>query len=653
MAEGEKIDSIGGEDSSKCIDKVLASLNILRIVSNSVAFKTWLREYHGISNSEEFLEGYKLFLITTFKLVLYSVADSALGLKEDDVLFRVMYCVDVNLEDVPHTCEKTIFLKNIWNLSRRIRRAKSWDELDKALKELRPLFEIFDSLYEKARVTRKISKKEALKGVTLLYANAFLVDSANGFPRGLTLPPSTKSTITWKSLNQNFKGYAYTLEYLFFNLLDKDSFEQLMLKNMHNPSSIFSGETLENLFSGIISSKILKNNKNNFVSSSEWLALDNFFLVIEFKIIRPFEAKLGIDLGFNTLFVLAPGSVDKSVFKLFLSEKSPQSPQYLYKKDRESLKKKLDYHLLWYKVHVLHGAFSTFSGVPAFIPTLLGLVELSKQFGDKQKVKVKIFKHPVGPNQNYYSFAVLIPSSTLNFDLSGWLVYYNCATDFSGFGGSLYIEAKRIIDELISKDLVEAEEISIDKEIFKEYLKERCVGSVFDTIVWEEIFLGEHVRVSFSEIKSHLEDFLARYKGKIFEYIVYYWLNESKHEGKVYLNLRINGEEIDCILEGKDTIEMYECKVTLHTDKIDETIDQIKRKVFILKEVYGKRVVPNLVVYNVNSSEQIKKIKDQGINVIIFRDIIHRDRIFDGDRKKITEILEDDIFKKIPKIKVE
>jgi hypothetical protein len=97
---------------------------------------------------------------------------------------------------------------------------------------------------------------------------------------------------------------------------------------------------------------------------------------------------------------------------------------------------------------------------------------------------------------------------------------------------------------------------------------------------------------------------------------------------------------------------MYECKFTLHTDKIDETIDQIKRKVSILKEVYGKRVVPILVVYNVGSSEHIKKIKERGINVIIFRDIIHRDRIFDSDRKEISEILEYDISKLL-KIKVE
>jgi hypothetical protein len=49
-------------------------------------------------------------------------------------------------------------------------------------------------------------------------------------------------------------------------------------------------------------------------------------------------------------------------------------------------------------------------------------------------------------------------------------------------------------------------------------------------------------------------EFLARYKGTIFEYIVYYWLNESKLEGKVYLNTRVRGEEIDCILERKDVI---------------------------------------------------------------------------------------------------
>jgi hypothetical protein len=341
--------------------------------------------------------------------VLYAVAtDSALGLKEDDVLFRVTYFVDVNLEDVPHTCEKTVFLKNIWNLSRGIRRAKSRDELDKALRELRPLFEIFDSLYREARVARKISKKEALKGITLLYANAFFVDSARGYPRGLTLTPSTRSTITQEYLNQNFKGYAYTLEFLFFNLLERDTFEQLKLKEMHNPSKVFSRKTKKNPYWKIVLPEL----EEKSASSAEWYALDDFYEVVETKIIRPFEAKLRRALGFNPLFILAPGSVEKSVFKSLLSEKNLQNPQYLYKKDRESLRKRLDYHLLWYEVHVLDGSYSTFSGVPTFISTLLGLVELNKRYGGNEKVKVKIFKHPVRPGQNYYSFSILIPVST-------------------------------------------------------------------------------------------------------------------------------------------------------------------------------------------------------------------------------------------------
>ncbi|NAZ24524.1 MAG: hypothetical protein GU357_01985 [Thermofilum sp.] len=641
----EKLHESGIEDSWNSIDRVLASLNILRIVTNSLALRTWLREYHGISNFDELLEGYKSFIITAFKFVLHAVAtDYALGLKEDDVLFRVIYYVDVNLEDIPHNCEKTVFLKNIWNLSRGLRRAKSWDELDKTLRELRPLFEIFDFLYRKSRVTCKISKKEALKGITLLYANRFFVDSSNGFPRGLTLTPSTRSTITWQYLNQNFKGYAYTLEFLFFNLLDRDTFEQLKLKEMHNPSKVFSRKTKENPSWKILLPELLEEES---ASSAEWYALGNFYQVVKTKIIIPFEAKLGRALGLNPLFILAPGSVDKSVFKSLLSKKNLQNPQYIYKKDRESLMKKLDYHLLWYKVYVLDGSSAIFSGVPAFISTLLGLVLLNKRYGSDVKVKVRIFKHPRAPDENFYSFAVLVPTfSTFFADLSGWLVYYDCATDFSGFGGSLFMQAKIHIDALKSKDLVEVEEISVDKEIFKEYLKERSYASVFDTIVLkEEIFPGERARVSFSEIKRRLKEFLARYKGTIFEYIVYYWLNESKHKGKVKLNTRVGKEEIDCIHEDEDVIEMYECKFTLHTDKIGETIDQIKRKVSALNKVYSnsKRVVPILVVYNVGSSEHIKKIKEQGINVIMFRDIINQNRIFVRKREDLMKILDEDL----------
>jgi DNA-directed RNA polymerase subunit RPC12/RpoP len=115
--------------------------------------------------------------------------------------------------------------------------------------------------------------------------------------------------------------------------------------------------------------------------------------------------------------------------------------EYLTKNDDKSLKKQLSMAMLWYDVNVLDTPLTVFNGVPAFTSTLLGSIELAKGFQDDEPVKAIIFKHPAGM-ENYfdYSFGIFIQAYTSMglSDYSGWLVFFDCATDYSGFGGSLF-----------------------------------------------------------------------------------------------------------------------------------------------------------------------------------------------------------------------
>jgi len=125
-----------------------------------------------------------------------------------------------------------------------------------------------------------------------------------------------------------------------------------------------------------------------------------------------------------------------------------------------------------------------FNGVPAFVSTLIGSVELSRTFQSEEKVLVLRFKHPEWDSEYRYSYGILIPSfgSTGITDYSGWLVFFDCATDFSGFGGSLHQDAETFIGRYLERGEIEVKEEVADIEMFKRYLAEKNVSSIFDQI---------------------------------------------------------------------------------------------------------------------------------------------------------------------------
>lgn len=234
--------------------------------------------------------------------------------------------------------------------------------------------------------------------------------------------------------------------------------------------------------------------------------------------------------------------IDKNILKQFLSKRELKEPHYVenHRKEKD-IEKWLDWKLLWYNVEVLSSAGSIFSGVPAFIATLAGIVNLSED-----KILVKIFKHPVMKNEHNYSFGILIPAFGTSglTDYSGWLIFYDCATDYSGFGGSLYIQAKNFIDKFRKYNAIEAEEIKVNKKVFQKYLKRKSASSVFDRIVTQTPF-GPKALEDISKIESTKKLFIENTRGILFELIVYKWIIMTQDFDEIKHDHIINGEQID------------------------------------------------------------------------------------------------------------
>ncbi len=628
---------------TKSIDMIFSFINVLKIASETHEFRRWLKNYHKIENDEDIFEGYRFFLMISLKCLIESIVDdSALELEEDDVFFRAT-AVGIALEDIPNTCEKIIFIKNIWNLARGIRKSKNWEQLEVDLKILEKLFLVFDRIHDNIILTRNISKDDAFRIITEAYIHIFLNDTQRIYPLGNILSSTTKKyPKRYLDAKNVFKGYVYSLQYLWFILLGANRFEESCIKNLHRAPEIYSEEIedqeLRKFFAEFeqISEKGLKKTgKEKLSQIKEWLALDKFFWKIEMEIMAPIEKEIRMKLTIDPLLLLE--KVDKSIYRELLSRDNIEDPEYLHKNDKKSIKKQLDYNLLWYEVNTLDiKGVTIFSGVPAFINTLLGAIGLKEYYGIDEKVLVRIFRHPTPERGKYdYSFGIIIGAYSEISDYSGWLIFFNCATDYSGFGGSLYRRTEHFIRKFSEKGLIEVKEFLIDKNVFREYLAERGISSVY--------------QLSLPLIRNYISNF----KGRFFEYVFHKWINESGKYNSTRCDFYLAGEEIDCIGITENEIEVFECKLDLHMNEIDKTIEQIRRKTEVIrKEMKKDNVKPNLVVfYDIRPNLELK-FRGEGINVIKnFRDKVKDDRIFNGVRKELLELLDYGFIKNISRYK--
>ena len=676
----------GGEmNDHLSADKVLSFINIFKINSNLNGFQEWMKEYHKINDESEIFEGYKFFLDVCIRGFINSVIyESSFNLEEDFTFFRARF-VGIELDDIPNTCEKTIFIKNVWNLTKKMRKAKQWEDLNEAVKIVNELVTVYDVLLDNNIChSADFNKNDALKIVTIFYTHIFLNDTSEGIPHVYLLTPILKSTVSEKYLEKVYHGYVYALQYLWFVLLGKTKFEETSLKKMHMAHTIYSNDVEEQIKSmmgmpvsdeEIIDDFITKNvDKAYFGKSGQyeseslsieelsekdinklekekkqtsylknWFALDRFFAIINDEIIVSIEDQIKFDIRFDPLLKVTH-KFNKNLFSKFLSTEELENPIYLEPtNDNRLMEKNMDYLFYWYKINVLDTQELTlFNGVPSFIATLIGNVELNKIFGHEETVFVLRFKHPTEDAQVYdYSYGIFIPTfgTTGLTDYSGWLIFYDCTNDSDSL---LYTQAEMIINNFVEESKIEIKTQIVDKKYFKEYLSDKSISSVFDKIKIRTPY-GVHTELSISEIQKQMNILIADAKGKLFEYVFHHWLLEdnSTKYCKIKCDHHENKEQIDVYAELENEVHIFECKVNLHGNKINETVIQINRKVKAL-QLCKKKIVPWLIVFSQISDASKKRFEDEGVKVFDnFKNEIRSWKDLNNDsKKKISRTLE-------------
>ncbi len=267
---------------------------------------------------------------------------------------------------------------------------------------------------------------------------------------------------------------------------------------------------------------------------------------------------------------------------------------------------------------------------------LLGYVNL-KKMDDGDKVLVRRIKHPANNGYNY-SYAILIEVRGAISDSSGWIVFFNCATD-SGDGEYNHDLAELYIEEFSKSGRVEVKEITVEKEIFKKFLIEKSTSTVFSAKISHEPF-GKLI-LDIEETERKIENFVGKTKGKFLELLVYYYLTKEKEKLKfkeIEWDVKLGGKQIDVLgITQDDEVHIFECKASI--GKPEERIEVIKKKIEAVEKYY-KKVVPYLVVWREETPYKRSRIENSGIKIIVAKELLQNRSLSRKEVEKIRSIFE-------------
>jgi hypothetical protein len=594
-------------------DDIFGILNCIEIISNIDNFKKWLKKKHKIDNFDNIFEGYKFFLESAIRTFLHTIIyDSSLDIKEDFVFYRARF-VGVELSKIPNTCEKTIFIKNINDKLKLIKKAKSYDELKLAINDFKNnVSRIFTRIYDE-NVTfnsaLKCGKEDALRYITMFYTYIFLNDTSRFIPHGYWVCV-LDNRIRPEQHKKSFEGYKYSLQYVWSSLIGK-KYHSTSIKNLHKAKD---WSIKDDLFSD------LKQKPKAIIKRND---LDSYFEKVQREIIEPIEKKLKVSFGFSKILYLKR-KISKNKFGNLLNK--PKEPQL-------NEKEKLDYNLLWYQIEFLDSSKShIFNGVPAFISLLLGTAELKSRFAENEKVYICKFIHPdKSVNGNDFSYGVLIEAfgSIGISDYSGWILFFDCCGDYSGFAGSEHAMAEMFIEEYRKRGMIEIRETTIDKNKLKEYIADKITSDKREEIL--QILEEETTRRRERNIVSEA-------RGLVLELITYYTLSKKLYD-LVEWNIEINRNQLDVILETKNDFILIECKYDANNTffNINKEIKKLKTKLNNHQTKKNKKCA--FWFWFRPHSQIIDKLRKKEIDFEVVSELIENDSIWKNKKKDKLKLI--------------
>ena len=429
----------------KAIGDFLGIVKCLLIITDAKSFRKWMNEFHFTEAERNHLPGYKLLFNTLFRMLILELErNTSLGLTSDDIFDRASF-KGISVNKLPNTCEKVLLIKNLQSYFNNVMDSNNWAGLEAAMHKLSD--EALDSFNNIKQVSiinsdYPISNIETAVNYSAIFQTyIFLNDTSRGLPLGYLrgamiddaeVVSSYQRRIVQK-LGNAFFGYKYGVQYLWYQLL-KETFKGSVVSNIHE--------------------------------TTDWNAFDKYFDKIQSKIINPLEKSIGgvIEYDFFVLVEKGPKKYFKELLKEQIREIQPSAEEYLQR------------IFLWYPIQLIDSSDYSFSGIPAFIPLLMGMIQNKRRAKNKSKAKVvRIIHGGVEEHRRSYSYAILTELSGYISDSSGWLLFYDCCDDRGSTSG-LFWKVETLLHRYTESDFIEITNIRIEKQALLEFNKRQYLS---------------------------------------------------------------------------------------------------------------------------------------------------------------------------------
>ena len=416
----------------RAIGDILGIVNCLLVITDVSAFKKWFSEFHHGDVGDNHLPGYKLAFNTLFRMLASELErNTSLGLTSDDVFERASF-KGISISKLPNTSEKAILIRNLQYYFDEVANASIWPTLETAMQRLTlEVLAPLNNVKDISSLSRSCPVRETETAITyssMFQTYIFLSDTSRGIPHGF-LPAMFDDQdagfgfrfLAAQKLGNAFFGYKYAVQFLWNQLLG-DKFRNLVVSDIHK--------------------------------TDDWASFDKYFDKIKCEIIEPLEKSTGGVMGYD-FFILLDGSPRRYLGRL-LEKKTPELPL--------TAEEDLQRVFLWYPIQLVDSSDYSFSGAPAFIPLLMGIIQMKRRSKDKSKAKViRVIHGGDEEHRRSYSYTILAELSGYISDSSGWLLFYDCCDDRGSTSG-LFRKVESLLSRYVANDFIEISSIRVKKD---------------------------------------------------------------------------------------------------------------------------------------------------------------------------------------------
>jgi hypothetical protein len=531
------------------LSQVFALNHIFHLV-NYKEFEDYLSK-NKIKMTSDLFEGYLFFIKTISRGLLDIVSLSPSFHIESNLTFERAMNRGIPLEKIKNNCQKVVFLKNIYAQLQIVWKSTDSKTLEANMANiqnnvLKTIDHILQNNVELSETYTKFGTDKVIRRLAINYALVYLNDTRHhGTPLGYFFSLSSKRFIEEQYASKVFNGYKLTLCFLWQKLLSEEDIQ--------------SSELIDEI-----------------ANAKNWDELDETFetaRILEAELEKEFRLVFGFEKYFK---VVKP--INASLWNKNLFEKVPEP---MLSKEQD-----LQQELLWYPVQAMSGM--TFNGVSAFARLLIGDVWLKRALDNPDKTIIARFVHPLehGTAEKHdYSYAIVVDAFATLADYSGWLVFYDCCGDYSGFAGGEHQFAEMIIKQYLPH--LEVKNVTISKKEFLEYL-EAYSGNFSDDYETTSMKIpvdGEVKKqkellksLSLTSTVKHQQTIIEAFKGYLLELLAYYYMAEKPIIRWRYRNQKLLGDdEIDVIArDSNKTLFLVSCMSTYEGAKIEKLNAQSK-----------------------------------------------------------------------------